>query len=214
MVGLPAQPRVARQAGFPKQPPDRRHRDRLLGESAVSDERAARSPGPRRSGAPVERRARARAGRTSDRVHDHDRSAVRAAAPRSLHCGRRSTSARSSRRRTACLRDVRGADSFDETPRQLIGEDRVPVRAEPGRRARSITSTCVTAPPTSSCLSTSTDPGATRRSPTGDLAECMRDLVDEHYPDAERTRVVLDNVSSHSQRRCTSASRLQKPAVS
>lgn len=27
----------------------------------------------------------------------------------------------------------------------------------------------------------------------------MRDLVDEHYPDAEKIRVVLDNVSSHSQ---------------
>ena len=26
----------------------------------------------------------------------------------------------------------------------------------------------------------------------------MRDLVDEHYPDAERIRVVLDNLSTHS----------------
>jgi hypothetical protein len=25
---------------------------------------------------------------------------------------------------------------FDETPRQLLGEERVPVRAEPGKRAR------------------------------------------------------------------------------
>ena len=32
-----------------------------------------------------------------------------------------------------------------------------------------------------------------------DFAECMRDLVDEHYPDAERIRVVLDNLSTHSQ---------------
>ena len=31
-----------------------------------------------------------------------------------------------------------------------------------------------------------------------DFAECMRDLVDEHYPDAERIRVVLDNLSAHS----------------
>lgn len=28
-------------------------------------------------------------------------------------------------------------------------------------------------------------------------AECMRDLVDRHYPDAERIRVVLDNLSTH-----------------
>jgi hypothetical protein len=31
-----------------------------------------------------------------------------------------------------------------------------------------------------------------------DFAACMRDLVDEHYPDANRIRVVLDNLSTHS----------------
>src|SRR5206468_1898836 len=31
-----------------------------------------------------------------------------------------------------------------------------------------------------------------------DFAQCMRDLVDFHYPSAERIRVVLDNLSSHS----------------
>jgi hypothetical protein len=31
-----------------------------------------------------------------------------------------------------------------------------------------------------------------------DFAECMRDLVDTHYPDAECIRVVLDNLSTHS----------------
>lgn len=31
-----------------------------------------------------------------------------------------------------------------------------------------------------------------------DFAECMRDLVDIHYPHAERIRVVLDNFSTHS----------------
>jgi len=31
-----------------------------------------------------------------------------------------------------------------------------------------------------------------------DFAACMRDLVDIHYPDAERIRVVLDNLSTHS----------------
>ena len=30
-----------------------------------------------------------------------------------------------------------------------------------------------------------------------DFAECMRDLVDLHYPKAERIRVVLDNLSTH-----------------
>ena len=31
-----------------------------------------------------------------------------------------------------------------------------------------------------------------------DFAECMRDLVDMHYPQAETIRVVLDNLSTHS----------------
>ncbi|MGG2362046.1 IS630 family transposase, partial [Salmonella enterica] len=31
-----------------------------------------------------------------------------------------------------------------------------------------------------------------------DFAECMRDLVDRHYPAAECIRVVLDNLSTHS----------------
>ena len=30
-----------------------------------------------------------------------------------------------------------------------------------------------------------------------DFAHCMRDLVDVHYPDADLTRVVLDNLSTH-----------------
>src|SRR5919201_1690146 len=30
-----------------------------------------------------------------------------------------------------------------------------------------------------------------------DFAECLRDLVDVHYPKAERVRVVLDNLSTH-----------------
>src|SRR6218665_2421907 len=30
-----------------------------------------------------------------------------------------------------------------------------------------------------------------------DFAQCMRDLVDIHYPQAERIRLVLDNLSTH-----------------
>ena len=43
---------------------------------------------------------------------------------------------------------------FDETPSQLIGEARVPVPASRERPRGSTTSTCATAPRTSSCLST------------------------------------------------------------
>ena len=34
---------------------------------------------------------------------------------------------------------------------------------------------------------------------SADFAECMRDLVDIHYPDAERIRVVLDHLSTHTE---------------
>ncbi len=52
----------------------------------------------------------------------------------------------------------------DETPRQLIGEERVPVRAEPG--VASTASTCATAPPTSSCLSDVNRPWRHAKGPT------------------------------------------------
>src|SRR4051812_29745849 len=38
----------------------------------------------------------------------------------------------------------------------------------------------------------------TERRTAIDFAHCMRDLIDIHYPDADRVRVVLDNLSSHS----------------
>ena len=37
----------------------------------------------------------------------------------------------------------------------------------------------------------------TDRRAAGDFATCMRDLVDEHYPNAKRIRVVMDNLSTH-----------------
>lgn len=39
---------------------------------------------------------------------------------------------------------------------------------------------------------------ATTRKTAVDFAECMRELVDVHYPDAEVIRLVLDNFSTHS----------------
>ena len=38
----------------------------------------------------------------------------------------------------------------------------------------------------------------TDRRACADFAECMRDLVDVHYPEAELIRVVMDNLSTHS----------------
>src|SRR6266516_3894881 len=38
----------------------------------------------------------------------------------------------------------------------------------------------------------------TERRAAQDFAACMRELADVHYPEAERIRVVLDNLSTHS----------------
>ena len=40
--------------------------------------------------------------------------------------------------------------------------------------------------------------GVTDRRTNIDFAECMRELVDIHYPDAPLIRVVMDNLSTHS----------------
>jgi transposase len=91
---------------------------------------------------------------------------------------------------------------FDETPRQLIGEERVPVRAEPGKRRRFDYEYVRNGTANVFMFVDVNRPWrhakVTDQRTCIDFAECMRDLVDEHYPDAERIRVVLDNLSAHS----------------
>jgi transposase len=91
---------------------------------------------------------------------------------------------------------------FDETPRQLIGEERVPVRAEPGKRARYDYEYVRNGTANVFMFVDVNRPWrhakVTDQRTCIDFAECMRDLVDEHYPDAEKIRVVLDNLSAHS----------------
>jgi transposase len=91
---------------------------------------------------------------------------------------------------------------FDETPRQLIGEERVPVRAEPGKRARFDYEYVRNGTANVFMFVDVNRPWrhakVTNQRTCIDFAECMRDLVDEHYPDAEKIRVVLDNLSAHS----------------
>ena len=90
---------------------------------------------------------------------------------------------------------------FDETPRQLIGEARVPVRAEPGKRARFDYEYVRNGTANVFMFIDVNRPWrhakVTDRRACTDFAECMRDLVDVHYPHAERIRVVLDNLSTH-----------------
>lgn len=91
---------------------------------------------------------------------------------------------------------------FDETPRQLIGEARVPVRAEPGRPAR-LDYEYVRNGTANVFMFVDVNRAwrhakVTDQRTCVDFAECMRDLVDIHYPQAQRIRVVLDNLSAHS----------------
>ena len=91
--------------------------------------------------------------------------------------------------------------SFDETPIQLIGESRVPVPAKPGRvrrfdyeyRRNGTANLFVFVDANRSWRHVK----VTDRRTAVDFSECMRDLVDVHYPHAKLIRVVLDNLSTH-----------------
>jgi hypothetical protein len=92
--------------------------------------------------------------------------------------------------------------SFDESPTQLIGEVRQPIPATPGRLRRydyeykrnGTANLFVFLDAHRSWRKVK----VTERRAADDFACCMRDLVDIHYPEAERIRVVLDNLSTHS----------------
>jgi transposase len=91
---------------------------------------------------------------------------------------------------------------FDESPTQLIGETRQPIPAAPGQLERY---DCEYRRNGTANLFVFLDAHrpwrtvkVTDRRTARDFAECMRDLVDLHYPKAGRIRVVLDNLSTHS----------------
>ena len=91
---------------------------------------------------------------------------------------------------------------FDESPTQLIGEVRQPIPAKPGQIERS---DCEYKRNGTVNLFVFLDAHrpwrkvkVTERRAAEDYAQCMRELVDIHYPDAEYIRVVQDNLSTHS----------------
>jgi len=90
---------------------------------------------------------------------------------------------------------------FDETPRQLIGEARVPVMAKPGKRARYDYEYVRNGTANVFMMLDAHRPWrhakVTEQRTSVDFAECMRELVDHYYPKAELIRVVLDNLSTH-----------------
>ena len=92
---------------------------------------------------------------------------------------------------------------FDESPTQLIGETRLPIPASTGKPARIDYEYRRNGTANLFVFLDAHKPWrhvkVTERRSSEDFAECMRDLVDIHYPDAERIRVVLDNLSTHTE---------------
>jgi len=91
---------------------------------------------------------------------------------------------------------------LDEASKQLIGEVAIPVPAEPGRPARidyeyERKGTCnlfMMCEPLRGWRHVRVTERRTRR----DWAECIKELVDVHYPEVEKIRLVMDNLNTHS----------------
>jgi hypothetical protein len=90
---------------------------------------------------------------------------------------------------------------FDECPYQLLSETRRPVPVKPGRAARydyeyRREGTCnlfVFVQPHTGWRHVK----VTDRRTKLDFAQCMKDLVDVHFPEAKVVRVVLDQLNTH-----------------
>lgn len=91
---------------------------------------------------------------------------------------------------------------FDESPTQLIGEVRQPILAAPGQperydceyRRNGTVNLCVFLDAHRPWRKVK----VTAQRAASDFAECMRELVDLHYTQADLIRFVLDNLSTHS----------------
>ena len=90
---------------------------------------------------------------------------------------------------------------FDESPIKLIGEVRVPITPKPGKRYRydseykrnGTANLFVMVDANRSWRKVK----VTDRRANQDFAICIRELVDIDYPDADKVRVVMDNLSTH-----------------
>jgi transposase len=91
---------------------------------------------------------------------------------------------------------------FDESPTQLIGEVRQPIPATPGQPERYDYEYRRNGTANLFVFLDAHQPWrkvkVTEQRTARDFAECMRDLVDIHYPQADLIRLVLDNLSTHS----------------
>lgn len=99
------------------------------------------------------------------------------------------------------LDDKRPVVCFDETPVQLLDDVLVPIPAVPGKAKRidyeyqrnGTSNLFVFVQP----LKGWREVKVTDHRKKEDFAECMKDLVDTHYPDAEKIRIVMDNLNTH-----------------
>lgn len=91
---------------------------------------------------------------------------------------------------------------MDEISKQLIGETRVPIPAAPGQPARcdyeyvrnGVANLFMFFEPLTGWRHVK----VTARRTMVDWAEAIRELVDVHYPEAEKIVLVLDNLNTHS----------------
>jgi hypothetical protein len=90
---------------------------------------------------------------------------------------------------------------FDEACKQLVGEVRPAQRAQPGKAARidyeyerkGVCHQLMLCEPLRGWRHVKVTERRTRR----DYAECIRELVDIHYPRAKQIRLVQDNLNTH-----------------
>ena len=89
---------------------------------------------------------------------------------------------------------------FDESPTQLIGEVRAPIPAEPGRLERFDFEYKRNGTVNLFIFLDVNRPWrkvkVTERRAAADFSQCMRELSDVHFPEAEKIRVVMDNLSN------------------
>lgn len=92
---------------------------------------------------------------------------------------------------------------LDETNRQLIAESRKAIPAKPGQKKRvdyeyrrnGVVNLFMMFEPLKARRYVKVMDHRTRK----DFAQCVRELVDVHYPDAEKIVLVLDNLNTHSE---------------
>jgi hypothetical protein len=90
---------------------------------------------------------------------------------------------------------------FDESPVQLIDDVIEPIPAAPGRSKREdyeyerkgTSNLFVFLQPLGGWREVKVTDQRTKR----DFADCMKDLVDRHFPNADKIRLVMDNLNTH-----------------